>query len=207
MINIDLTWKRMCLGYDEQTFGHFFDYFYPKLLNLSLRYVKESSAAEEVVSDVFFKLLKDRDQHKDISQIKPYLYQSVKNKSLNWLRDQRKNIKMDNIEQVKDFATGEPEELIFFSGDEEIFQILEGKIQQLPTRRQMVYRLLREDGWLIGEVAESLSLSSRTVEKHLELATKELCKDLKEYLKNQRQHPKIRKIFPRALQFNRDFKR
>lgn len=199
MIDIGLTWKKTLFANDEQAFGAFFDYFYPKLFNLSLRYVKEPSAAEEVVSDVFYKLLKDKDKQKNIQKMSSYLFQSVKNKSLNWLRDQKKNVKTDNIEKLKDYAIGESEELNVFPGDEEIFQILEDKIQQLPTQRQMVYRLLREEGLLIGEVAELLSLSGRTVEKHLELATKGLCEELKEYLQNQRQHPRIRKMFPRPL--------
>lgn len=201
MINIDFTWGKICADNDQQAFSDFFDYFYPRLFNFSLRYVRQPSAAEEVVSDVIYNLLKDKNKNKDIERISSYLYQSVKNKSLNWLRDQKKHLKLECIEQVEDYLIGDPDEQDIFPEDKEIFEILEEKIQQLPVQRQMVYRLLREDRLLTCEVAELLSLSKRTVEKHLELAIKELCKGLKEHLQDQRQHPKIRKMFPRSLTF------
>jgi len=81
--------------------------------------------------------------------------------------------------------------------DQNIYKLLKGAIDKLPAQRQLVYRLVREDGLLLEEVAELLSLSVRTIEKHLELAIKELCQHLKVHLQDQRQHPKIRKIFPR----------
>ena len=58
------------------------DYFYPKLFNFSLQYIKSPSGAEEVVSDVIYNLLKDKNILGSIERINAYLFQSVKNKSL-----------------------------------------------------------------------------------------------------------------------------
>ncbi|MEQ6118788.1 sigma-70 family RNA polymerase sigma factor [Reichenbachiella sp. MALMAid0571] len=201
MIDVDCIWKKICEENDPQAFSDFFDHFYPKLFGFSLQYVKIPSGAEEVVSDVIYNLLKDKNRKKHIDRVNAYLFQSVKNKSLNWLRDRKKNENFDSIEQVEDYIIEESEILDIEPGDLEVFQLLEDCISQLPTQRQMVYRLLREDGLFLDEVAELLNLSKRTVEKHLELAVKELCQQLKSYLQDQRHHPKIRKLFPRSFVF------
>lgn len=202
MIDVDHIWKKVCDENDHQAYSDFFDHFYPRLFNFSLQYVKVPSGAEEVVSDVIYNLLKDKNRKKDIGRINAYLFQSVKNKSLNWLRDRKRNEHFDKIEQIEDYIIEESHHLDIEPRDREVFQLLDDCIGQLPAQRQMVYRLLREDGLFPGEVAEILNLSKRTVEKHLELAVKELCLQLQSYLKDQRHHPKIRKMFPRSFIFS-----
>ncbi|MCK5703105.1 MAG: RNA polymerase sigma-70 factor [Cyclobacteriaceae bacterium] len=199
MINIQESWQKIVEENDQKAFSVFFDHYYPRLFSFCLQYVKLPSGAEEVVSDVIFNLLKDEKKLKNIEKINAYLYKSVKNKSLSWLRDQKKNLKIESIEQAEDYIIDESDSTVILSYDQDINELLEGAVSKLPAQRQMVYRLVREDGLLMEEVAELLALSKRTIEKHLELAIKELCQHLKVYLQDQRQHPKIRKFFPRSF--------
>ena len=201
MIDVDYVWTKICEENDQQSFSDFFDHFYPKLFGFSLQYVKIPSGAEEVVSDVIYKLLKDKNRKKHIDRVNAYLFQSVKNKSLNWLRDRKKKKNFESIEQIEDYVIEASGTLDIEPKDLEVFHLLEDCISQLPNQRQMVYRLLREDGLYLDEVAALLNLSKRTVEKHLELAVKDLCQQLKPYLKDQRHHPKVRKMFPRRFIF------
>ncbi len=199
MINIQDTWQKIVEENDQKAFNVFFDHFYPRLFRFSIQFVKFPSGAEEVVSDVIFNLLKDRSRLKSITRINAYLYQSVKNKSFSWLRDQKKNLNLESIEQVEDYIIDESTTISIIHKDQDIYDLLERTVTKLPAQRQMVYRLVREEGLFIAEVAELLGLSIRTIEKHLELAVKELCQHLKAQLENQRQHPRIRKIFPRNI--------
>lgn len=202
MINVEDIWKRIVDENDQKAFSHFFDHFYPRLFTYCIQLVKLPSGAEEVVSDVIFNLLKNRSNFKSIERIGPYLYRSVKNKSLTWLRDQKKNLNFEGIEQAEDYIIEEPDNAVLFPVDQDILKLLETSINKLPAQRQLVYRLVREDGLLLEEVAELLSLSVRTIEKHLEMAIKVLCQHLKVHLQDQRQNPKIRKFFPRNFLFN-----
>ena len=201
MINIQKTWHKIVADNDQKAFEVFFDYFYPKLFNFSLQYVKLPSGAEEVVSDVIYNLLKDKNRLGSIERINAYLFQAVKNKSLSWLRDQKKNLKFERIEQAEDYVLEVSDGLEMLPMDRNVYELLESAVEKLPDQRKMVYKLIREEGLLLDEVAALLSISDRTVEKHLELAIKELCHHLKGYLQDQRQHPKIRKIFPRHFIF------
>ncbi len=45
-------------------------------------------------------------------------------------------------------------------------------INELPTQRQLVYKMSREKGLSYREIATELSLSERTVEAHIRLALK-----------------------------------
>lgn len=199
MTSIQDLWRKIVEENDQKAFSQFFDHFYAKLFRFSLQFVKLPSGAEEVISDVFYNLLKDKNRFKDIRRINAYLYKSVKNKSLSWLKEQKRNLNFESIEQAEDYIVDESCTNGFLPINQDIDEILERAICKLPVQRQMVYRLIREDGLFIEEVAELLNLSKRTIEKHLELAVKELCQHLKVYLEDQRQHPKIRKIFPRSF--------
>jgi len=134
---------------------------------------------------------------KSIKNISDYLLKAVKNKSLNYLSKQMKTPVSQNMEEAEDYLIQEPmsEELI--GTDQYLMSLLSTIVDQLPRQRQMVYKLIREEGCTVDEVAEMLGISVRTVEKHLELAIKSICSELKEHLKDQRHHPKIRKMFPR----------
>ncbi len=199
MTDIQDLWRKIVEENDQKAFSLFFDFYYAKLFRFSLQFVKLPSGAEEVVSDVFYIFLRDKKRLKDIRSINAYLYKSVKNKSWTWLKEQKKNLNIESIEQAEDYIVDESCTTGVFRIDQDTNELLERAVSKLPVQRQLVYRLIREDGLFTEEVAELLALSKRTIEKHLELAIKELCQHLKEYLEDQRQHPKIRKIFPRSF--------
>ncbi len=199
MIDIQSTWERIVKENDQKSFGIFFDHYYPKLFAFCLQFVKVPSGAEEVVSDVIYNLLKNKSKLADIERINAYLYKSVKNKSFTWLRDKSKIVNFTSIEEAEDYIVDEIPTNFILPVDKDLYHLLESAVKKLPAQRQMVYRLVREDGLLIEEVAELLIISKRTIEKHLELAVKDLCLHLKAHLEDQRQHPKVRKFFPRKF--------
>ncbi len=153
--------------------------------------------AEEVVSDVFYKLLKQNQRLRDIKDISFYLFKAVKNQSISALRNPRKNILIESIVNEDDYLISSPYNADNQIRDMEMQQIMNEVVNKLPVQRQMVFRLTRDEGLSFDEVAELLDISPRTAETHLGLAVKDLCTSLKEHIQNQRHHSKIRKIFPR----------
>lgn len=47
-------------------------------------------------------------------------------------------------------------------------------IETLPTKRKLVFKMIKEDNLKIAEVAKLLEITEKTVKKHLELAIKDL---------------------------------
>jgi len=184
---------------DHNSYSEFFDYYYPRLFRFSLNYVKLPTAAEEVVSDVLYNLLKSRKKYENLNA---YLYHAVKNRSLSWLRDQKKMQRHQGIEESEDFLLYEVDDNLIFTDGSDLKIQFENALKQLPKQRQLVFRLIREDGLSPFEVADLLDISVRTIEKHMQLSIKDLCIMLKEYIKDQRHHSKVRKIFPRNFIFS-----
>ena len=51
----------------------------------------------------------------------------------------------------------------------------------MPPKRQMVFKLIKDEGMSQKEVAELMDISARTVEVHLKLAVKDVRKIIKDH--------------------------
>ncbi len=76
--------------------------------------------------------------------------------------------------KLKSFYQDNIAELYAPSSDYETNQQLEAVLNQLPPTRKKVFILSRIEGYSYNEIAEQLSISPRTVEKHISLALKQL---------------------------------
>jgi RNA polymerase sigma-70 factor (family 1) len=180
--NFTFILKNIANHNDQESFGMLFDHFYPQLFRYSLYYVRQPHFAEEVISDVFYKLLTNNKELREIKNIGYYLYKAVKNQSLTFLRDQKNKISFGPITQEEDYfiaGTSDPENQLI---DKESLLLVEEAVNKLPAQRQLVFRLIREEGMNYKEVADLLNISPRTVETHLGLAIKDLCQLLKLYI-------------------------
>ncbi len=180
---------------DQKAFSMLFDHFYPKLFQFSLQFVRHPSYAEDVVSDVFLKLLKNKQRLLAIRNINYYLFRSVKNQSLTFLRDEKKNNAMKPIQEVNDYLIPDHEDPEHEMMDKEAQLSFEEAIEKLPAQRKLVFKLVREEGLNYTEVGELLDISPRTAETHMGIAVKNLCQALSDHLQEYNQHPKVRKIF------------
>src|SRR5688572_8982050 len=71
---------------DEHAFSNAFLAYYSALCFFSKGITGDSEAAEDIVEDLFLKLWKRREQFESEQHLKSFLYRSVKNASLNFLK-------------------------------------------------------------------------------------------------------------------------
>ena len=85
---------------DEKAFKQLFDLFAGRLLQFSKSFLKNEYLAEEVVSDVFFKIWLKREELAEMENIKAYLFKATYNTTLNYLgeKQRKKAISLDDIE-------------------------------------------------------------------------------------------------------------
>ncbi len=179
---------------DKNSFNIFFRRYYEKLIKIALLYVRGYSNAEDVVSDVFVKILKRKHQLHKIERFDGYLFLMVKNQCLDFLK---KNVNQSHFQQLDE------NEDHYFYGDADLRNEVEGKelkdiinqcVEKFPPRRKMVYKLIKEDGLKYKEVAEILSISPKTVENHLDFALKTLRAIIGHYLSDDACDTPIRSI-------------
>lgn len=162
---------------DEPAFKRLFMKYYSMLKAYAYTVVRNSFEAEEVVSDVFFKLWQGRGNLDASMNVRAYLFTAVRNQSLNYLRTN--NVKQLTIEEVVEQKSPNVEDDIFYR---EYVQRIQTVIDAMPARQQEVFRLSRIHGLTYNEIAATLSISPHTVQEYMVNALKHL----RNYIKDQR---------------------
>ncbi len=177
---------------DQEAFKALFNYYYPKLIQISLAFVPGIVNAQEVISDVFYKILKNPSVLMKVNDFDNYIYQTVRNQSYTYLkRNQRKNLH-NSIDQKEDYLIPEPKNPESSMISDELFSLVNNAIQELPPKRKAVFMLVKEEGKKYKEVAEIMGVSVKTVELQMSNALKKLRSIVKDYQESK--DVKVRKI-------------
>ena len=75
---------------DKPAFEQLFRSLFPGLVLFALKFVPDQDTAKEVVHNVFINLWEKRETVDTHISLKSYLFTSVRNRCLNYLRDQKK---------------------------------------------------------------------------------------------------------------------
>ncbi|NIJ55568.1 RNA polymerase sigma-70 factor [Dyadobacter arcticus] len=161
---------------DYYAFRELFTNHYRSLCNYAMRVVVTREIAEEVVSDVFVKLWKNREQIEVHTSFQAYIYRAVRNQALDYLKlrvhrqNERESLESVqwNLSHADHFS---PVEELSFN---EFYAHIEGCIQALPRQCQLIFRLSREEGLRYRDIAERLKISVKTVETQMSRALKVL---------------------------------
>ncbi len=173
--------QRIAIHDDQKAFSEFFDCYHSKLIKFAHLYVPNYNQAEDIVSEVLIKLLKNRKTLHKIEKFEGYLFTMIKNQSLNFIKQNKKNINHLSVDNMEDFLSTDRIDPYEKYLESELRNLLNKTIELLPPKRQMVFKFIKDEGMSQKEVAELMNISVRTVEVHLKLAVMEVRKVIKEY--------------------------
>jgi RNA polymerase sigma-70 factor, ECF subfamily len=161
-------------------FDFIFHYYYSGLCAYCERITGSQQVAEDIVQELFVTLWIKCEQIQITSSLKNYLFTSVKNRSLDYLKlEQRKSHKLEHIAKKQELS--ENLSSLWFA-EAELQAVVEKSLEKLPPRCREIFELSRFEGLKNQEIADKLSLSKRTVELQVSNALKQLRTDLKDYL-------------------------
>ena len=176
---------------DERSFSAFFDHYHTRLIKLAMIFVPKFDQAEDVVSEVFLKLLKKKDLLLTIQHVEGYLFKMVKHEALAKVKNQRSgNVLVDDIQDYLSSDTVDPEKKMI---NDDLGRILNTAIEKLPPKRGLVFKMVKDENMSYKQVAEILEISERTVEVHLKLAIQDLRKSLSDYYDEHERHMPVSK--------------
>ncbi|MCX6207363.1 MAG: sigma-70 family RNA polymerase sigma factor, partial [Bacteroidetes bacterium] len=143
------------------------------LHRFALSILRSKEDAEEVVSDFFISVWQKRASLLEIENIKLYFFVSIKNISINKLRQKKRATTSFNEDYLVQFKSPffNPSELLL--SKEAVEKIL-GAINDLPPKCKLIFRLIKEDNLKYAEVAELLNISVKTVESQMAIALKKI---------------------------------
>lgn len=124
--------------------------------------------AKDIVQECFIKLWENCSS---VSNITSWLFTSVRNSSINWLKASKKssgNVKLEEISHIHQHTAEDAIE--YFHKVEEAYQ----KLQQLGGRCKDIFIMAYIDKMKIKEIAQELDLSENTVKTYLKRAKETL---------------------------------
>jgi RNA polymerase sigma-70 factor (ECF subfamily) len=160
---------------NEQSLAKLYSLFSRRLHHFARVITRSPEIAEEIVEDVFVKLWSNRHKIEDIANLTVYLYVAVKNRSLNAVSKQAKELLHAPFDDL-DIGTGQPvADPYTLLVTAEMMRSMQAAVEALPPRCKMIFKLVREDGLRHREVAEILNVAVNTVDVQMAIAIKKIC--------------------------------
>ena len=163
---------------EEPAFDAFMDYYSSTLYRYAFGILGVKESAEEVVSDVFFEIWKNRSRILEIESMGAYLRTITYQKSISYLRHERTMpacVSLDDIENFTVSPVSAPD--AEYISREEI-EALNRAIEELPPKCRHVFFLAKIDRVPYKEIAKLLDISVATINYHVSYAKDSLRKRL-----------------------------
>ena len=164
---------------DEGAFDSVFRAHYAQLVRMAQSVVREPALAEEIAQEVMLELWRRRESLQVEQTFRAYLIRSTRNRALNHIRHQRI--------VAREAASAAADPRTSPSAEEEVLGVeleraVRDAINGLPENCREVFQLSREQGLKYVEIAATLEISVKTVEKRMGQALAELRERLAPWL-------------------------
>jgi RNA polymerase sigma-70 factor, ECF subfamily len=157
------------------------------VLNVCFKFVNNPDDANDIAQEVFIEAYKTLDKFRGDSKISTWLYRIATNRSLNFLRDNKKYTTSESyskepgyIDNVTSDSDSGPEQNIL---NNEKADILNKAINSLPDNQKAAFILNKKENLTSAEISKILGLSVKGVESLIIRARKNLQKLLINYYK------------------------
>ena len=174
----DLFAAKLTQG-DVVAFECLFKLYYTRLTLFANRFLNDINAAEEIVSDIFVMLWENGHEIEFKGTVSSYLFRSVQNRALNYLKHQKiESLYVNYLEKQHLMhtmaATAESPYL-----EKEMTRQINSALESLPEKCREIFMMSRFDNLKYKEIAEKLNLSPKTVERQMSIALDKLRRMLK----------------------------
>ena len=165
---------------DKQSFELLFRENFLALTGFARKYVKDLDTAKEITHDVFINLWEKRNEVDSEKPLRSYLFTSVRNRCLNYIRDHKKFDKTEDISKSPGYSqlaeNVDPVEMM------ELEERINLAIDSLPEKCREIFIMNRFKDLKYAEIARELDISVKTVEGQMSRALKTLREKLATYL-------------------------
>ena len=149
-------------------FDIFFRSMYLPLGMYALRIVEDATSAEDIVEDCFAKAWQMIGEGKDFDDFKAYMYRSVRNGCISFIRARKETVGVECIPEVDEETVDTSER------DARLWKAIDA----LPEKCREVFLLSKRDGLSNDEIAERMGISVKTVKNQMTKAYSRLREEL-----------------------------
>ena len=169
-------------------FENFYITWYSRVKYFARDYVLSDEEAENIAQDVFLEFYQKREELVFHINLVAYLFTSVKNKCIDYLRrrlmEQEAAVKMQEEFDLSFRMKFDSLEAFNIEGlsEDNIKDIIEKALDTLPERCREIFVMSKIEGKKQKEIAEELNVSVKTIESQMTIAYKKLREELKNHL-------------------------
>lgn len=164
---------------DIPAFELVFNEYYGVLKSYAQRFLDDEADADEVVQDTFTKFWEKCELLDPLSSIKNYLYRSVHNSCLNFIKHQK--VKDAYKQYIIEFMEEGAEDPYIEKEETTTLEKVLEEIDHLPPKCQEIFKLSRFEGLKYYEIANHLNISVKTVEVQMGKALRVLREKFKDH--------------------------
>ena len=155
-------------GRQKSAYQMLYSDYYAILVVYACNFVRQQEIAEDIVQELFITMWEKEISFLSFASFKAYLYNSVRNMALNYLKHQ--DVEEKYIEYIQE-SYGEVDESEI--NDEEVYRLLFKVVDELPARCREIF-LMYMDGKKNDQIADILNLSVETVKTQKKRAVKHI---------------------------------
>lgn len=148
--------------------------FQTELVFFANNILQQLEVAEEIVDDSFLKVWQRRTDFDALPALKSFLYKSVKNACLDYLKSP-KNRRHQDIMNI-DFEFPSPDDMEAKMIYAELLGLIYREAEQLPLKQKQVFLMSYIEGLSTAEIAGKLAISANAVSINKHEATKTMRK-------------------------------
>lgn len=170
--------ERVAINRDESAYKKIFIQLFKSGTSFTTSITKSEEVSEEIYADTMMKLWLMEGKLLEINDLRKYVFILLKNSALNYLKKEKNKLflSIDEMEKFEIPAGGSLEDKIVFS---ELENQLEQFINNLPVKCQIVYKLIKNEGFTYKQTSDILNISINTIEGHMTNALKKISVFLK----------------------------
>lgn len=161
---------------DLEKLGVLFERHHKSLYNFFLRQSLGPDSAEDLVQDVFYKLLRHRGTYKGTSKFTTWMYKIAVNTRIDYLRSRKHQIQEMEIHDSIQSGEPSPEKLAMDNSDR---ALLMKALERLSDEKREVLILKRFENMKYEEIAKVVGCKEGTVKARVHWALKDLTREYK----------------------------
>lgn len=170
--------KKIEIG-DPKIFESVFRQYYVQLTLFANKFLNDLDLAEEVVSEMFTFLWEKRSSVQITGSLKAYLFKTVQNRSLNYIKHKKIENEYINYLVRNNLLDNAYTSFSNSYSRKELEEQIQSAIDRLPAKCRAVFKLSRFEHLKNEEIARYLNISQKTVERHMTIALEKLRQSLR----------------------------
>jgi RNA polymerase sigma-70 factor (ECF subfamily) len=162
---------------NTRAFAALYDAYWERLYYTCYRRIELQEETEDILQELFADIWNNREKLQIRTSLSVYIFTALKYKIFRFI--DAKVVRQKHMQRLGNEEPAAEETIERDLSFDELYSLLEERIEHLPVRCRLVFRMSREQELTVEEIAKQLNISPSTVHNQITKAKKILKNELK----------------------------